>query len=54
MGIEMLREVHEHVVGELQQNARTDTVFVVTAVQFNLVVLGIKWGVTSASSGGVS
>ncbi len=49
----MLREVHEHVVGELQQNARTDTVFVVTAVLFNLVVLGINWGVTSASSGGV-
>ncbi len=38
----MLREVHEHVVGELQQNARTDTVFVVTAVLFNLVVLGIN------------
>ena len=32
---------------------RTDTVFVATAVLFNLVVLGINWGVTSASSGGV-
>ncbi len=49
----MLREVHEHVVGELQQNARTDTVFVVTAVLFNLVVLGINWGVASVSNGGV-
>jgi hypothetical protein len=49
----MLREVHEHVVGELQQNARTDTVFVVTAVLFNLVVMGINWGVASESGDGV-
>ncbi|MFH1929710.1 MAG: hypothetical protein ABIK79_16315 [Chloroflexota bacterium] len=38
----MLRQIHEHIVGELQQNARTDTIFVVTAVVFNLVVLGIN------------
>ena len=41
----MLKEVHQHVVSELQQSARTDTVFVVTAVLFNLIVLGINWGV---------
>lgn len=41
-GNQMLKEVHEHIVGELQQNARTDTVFVVTAVLFNLVVLGVN------------
>ncbi|MCK4304201.1 MAG: hypothetical protein KAY24_08170 [Candidatus Eisenbacteria sp.] len=45
----MLREVHEHVVSELQQSARTDTVFVVTAVLFNLIVMGINWGVASES-----
>jgi hypothetical protein len=45
----MLREVHQHVVSELQQSSRTDTVFVVSAVLFNLVVLGINWGVASAS-----
>ncbi len=45
----MLHEVHQHVVGELQQSARTDTVFVVTAVLFNLVVLGINWGVASSA-----
>jgi len=43
----MLREIHEHVVAELQQAARVDTVFVVTAVIFNLVVMGINWGVAS-------
>jgi hypothetical protein len=45
----MLKEVHEHVVSELQQSARTDTVFVVSAVLFNLVVLGINWGVAAGS-----
>ena len=48
----MLKEVHEHVVSELQQNAKTDTVFVVTAVLFNLIVLGINWGVASDSHSG--
>jgi len=38
----VLKEIHEHIVSELQQNARTDTIFVVTAVVFNLVVLGIN------------
>lgn len=47
----MLKEIHEHVMGELQQSARTDTVFVVAAVLFNLVVLGINWGVASIAEG---
>ena len=38
----MLERVHQHIVDELQQSARTDTIFVVTAVIFNLVVLGIN------------
>lgn len=45
----MLSDLHQHVVSELQQSSRTDTVFVVSAVLFNLVVLGINWGVASAS-----
>ena len=48
----MLKEIHGHMVHELQQNARTDTVFVVAAVLFNLVVLGINWGVASEASRG--
>ena len=38
----MLERVHQHIVDELGQSARTDTIFVVTAVIFNLVVLGIN------------
>ena len=48
----MLREIHEHIVSELQQSAKTDTVFVVTAVLFNLIVLGINWGVASHTGQG--
>ena len=44
----MLDRLHEHVVSELNQGARTDTVFVVTAVAFNLVVLAINWNVADA------
>lgn len=41
----MLKEVHEHILTELQQSSRTDTIFVMAAVIFNLVTLGINWGV---------
>ena len=48
----MLKEIHDHIVNELQQNSRTDTVFVVAAVILNLVVLGINWGVASEAAKG--
>jgi hypothetical protein len=51
-GTIMLKEIHGHIVNELQQNAKTDTVFVVAAVLFNLVVLGINWGVAHEASRG--
>jgi len=38
----MLKEVHDHIVHELQQNTRTDTIFVVTAIVFNLIVLAVN------------
>jgi hypothetical protein len=44
----MLAHVHDHIVEELRQSARTDTVFVVVAVAFNLIVLGINWGVAGS------
>ena len=48
----MLAKLHDHIVDELQQNARTDTVFVIAAVLFNLVVLGINWAVASSGHDG--
>jgi hypothetical protein len=48
----MLKEIHGHIVNELQQSSRTDTVFVIAAVLFNLVVLGINWAVASEAAKG--
>jgi hypothetical protein len=38
----MIDKVHQHIMEELQQSSRTDTIFVLTAVLFNLIVLGIN------------
>lgn len=43
----MIKEIHEHITNELQQNARTDTIFVLSAVVLNLVILAINWGLAS-------
>jgi hypothetical protein len=48
----MLKQVHDHIVSELQQNARTDTIFVVTAIVFNLLVLGINSAIAAEGAGG--
>ena len=47
----MLEQIHEHVMSDLQQGARTDTVFVVTAVVFNLLMLGVNSGVATGAEG---
>lgn len=49
---ELAYHLHDHLVRELQQSSRTDTVFVVTAVVFNLVVLGINWAVAASDFNG--
>ena len=46
----MLKEVHDHITNELTQSARTDTIFVITAIVFNLVVLGINSGIASSAN----
>ena len=38
----MIEQVHNHIVSELQQNARTDTIFILTAIFLNLISLGIN------------
>lgn len=46
----MLKEVHDHITSELNQSARTDTIFVITAIVFNLIVLGINSGIAGSAS----
>jgi len=38
----MIEQVHKHIVSELQQNTRTDTIFIITAIFLNLLALGIN------------
>ncbi len=45
----MIERVHEHIITELQQNTRTDTIFVLTAIVLNLIALGINSGIASAA-----
>lgn len=45
----MLDKIHDHIVSELGHSSRTDTIFVVTAIIFNLIVLGVNSGVSAAA-----
>ena len=44
----MIERVHEHIIGELGTNTRTDTIFVITAIILNLITLGINSGLASS------
>ena len=46
----MLGQVHDHIVSELRESSRTDTIFVLTAIVFNLIVLGINFGVATEAA----
>ena len=45
----MIQRVHEHIITELQQNTRTDTIFILTAILLNLLALGVNSAVASGS-----
>ncbi len=45
----MIERVHEHIITELQQNTRTDTIFILAAILLNLLTLGINSAIASAS-----
>jgi len=46
----MIERVHEHIISELGTNSRTDTIFILTGIILNLLVLAINSGI--ASGGG--
>ena len=46
----MLKQVHEQITNELTQGARTDTIFIITAIAFNLIVLGINSGIAGSAA----
>lgn len=46
----MLGQVHDHIVSELGESSRTDTIFVLTAIVFNLIVLAVNFGVATEAA----
>ena len=45
----MIEHVHKHITSELQQNARTDTIFILTSILLNLITLGVNSGLVEKS-----
>ncbi len=45
----MIERVHEHIITELQQNTRTDIIFILAAILLNLLSLGVNSGIASDS-----
>jgi protein-S-isoprenylcysteine O-methyltransferase Ste14 len=38
----MIERVHEHIITELQQNTRTDAIFIIMAILLNLIILAVN------------
>ena len=45
----MIEHVHKHITSELQQNTRTDIIFILTSIILNLITLGINSGLVEKS-----
>ncbi|MFA5971013.1 MAG: hypothetical protein WC780_01580 [Lentimicrobiaceae bacterium] len=45
----MIEHVHNHITSELQQNTRTDTIFILSAILLNLITLAINSGMVEQS-----
>ena len=45
----MIEHVHKHITEELQQNTKTDIIFILSAIILNLIALAINSGFTEKS-----
>ena len=45
----MIEHVHTHITSELQQNTKTDIIFILTAIILNMITLGINSGMVEKS-----
>lgn len=45
----MLEYVHQHITKELDQNTKTDTIFIITSILLNLVTLAVNAGMVEKS-----
>jgi hypothetical protein len=46
----MLHEIHDHINQEVRINTRTDTIFVITAIAFNFIMLGVSSALATEAS----
>ncbi len=47
--IDMIEYIHKHITDELQQNTKTDTIFILSAILLNLITLAINSGMVEKS-----
>lgn len=45
----MIEHVHNHITSELNQNTRTDTIFILTSIFLNLITLAVNSGISKES-----
>ena len=45
----MIEHIHQHITSELNQNTRTDTIFILSAIVLNLITLAINSGMVEKS-----
>jgi hypothetical protein len=45
----MIEHVHNHITSELQQNTRTDIIFILSAILLNLITLAVNSGMSEKS-----
>ncbi|MFZ4549899.1 MAG: hypothetical protein ACOYN4_20790 [Bacteroidales bacterium] len=45
----MIEQIHKHITSELQQNTRSDTIFILSAILLNLLTLAINSGMADKS-----
>jgi hypothetical protein len=45
----MIEHVHKHITSELQQNTKTDTIFILTSILLNLITLAVNSGLVEKS-----
>lgn len=47
----MIEHVHNHITSELQQNTKTDIIFILAAIVLNLIILAVNSGFVNQSRG---
>ena len=47
----MLEHVHNHITSELQQNTKTDIIFILSAIVLNMIILAVNAGFVNQSRG---